>query len=176
MPYGSILHKPPTNLLLLATKQESHKKAFLFTKNTEKNLGKNSEERTSRQKKKIEKVTGQGRRTREEIAKWNQKTALRIQTGGIGHPRPPSGVQHRDPVHSGSSDSLSADKPKHLTQCDKVAAADRKCQLHDNSPYSSKTRAEGCHEEHKPSVFFFFSFLFSVSDLTNEHESYGETI
>ena len=42
---------------------------------------------------KIEKVTGLGRRTREEIAKWNQMTALRFKTGGgdIRHPRPPFG-------------------------------------------------------------------------------------
>ena len=41
---------------------------------------------------KIERVTGLGRRTREEIAKWNQMTALRFQTGGdIRHPRPPFG-------------------------------------------------------------------------------------
>ena len=33
-------------------------------------------------KNKIERVTGLGRRTREEIAKWNQMTALRFQTGG----------------------------------------------------------------------------------------------
>ena len=31
---------------------------------------------------KTERVTGLGRRTREEIAKWNQMTALRSQTGG----------------------------------------------------------------------------------------------
>ena len=31
---------------------------------------------------KTEWVTGLGRRTREEIAKWNQMTALRFQTGG----------------------------------------------------------------------------------------------
>ena len=31
---------------------------------------------------KTERVTGLGRRTREEIAKWNQVTALRFQTGG----------------------------------------------------------------------------------------------
>ena len=30
---------------------------------------------------KTERVTGLGRRTREEIAKWNQMTALRFQTG-----------------------------------------------------------------------------------------------
>ena len=29
-----------------------------------------------------DKVTGQGRRTKEEIVKWNQMTALRFQTGG----------------------------------------------------------------------------------------------
>ena len=31
---------------------------------------------------KTERVTGLGRRTREEIAQWNQMTALRFQTGG----------------------------------------------------------------------------------------------
>ena len=75
--YGRTLHIPPTNLLLLAAKEESYKKAYLFTKNIEEFSGKSSEERTSRQKKdKIERVTGLGRRTREEIAKWNQTTAL----------------------------------------------------------------------------------------------------
>ena len=34
------------------------------------------------EKDKTERVTGLGRRTREEIAKWNQMTALRFQTGG----------------------------------------------------------------------------------------------
>ena len=33
-------------------------------------------------KEKIERVTGLGRQTREEIVKWNQMTALRFQTGG----------------------------------------------------------------------------------------------
>ena len=32
-------------------------------------------------KDKTERVTGLGRRTREEIVKWNQMTALRFQTG-----------------------------------------------------------------------------------------------
>ena len=36
-----------------------------------------------------ERVTGLGRRTREKMAKWNQMTALRFQTGGDNrHPRP----------------------------------------------------------------------------------------
>ena len=34
------------------------------------------------EKYKTERVTRLGRRTREEIAKWNQMTALRFQTGG----------------------------------------------------------------------------------------------
>ena len=92
MPYGSMLHIPMTNLLLLAAKQEPHKKAYLLTKNIEEFSGRSSEEWTSRQKKKIrqKKVTGLGRETREEIVKWNQITALRFKTGGdIRHPRPP---------------------------------------------------------------------------------------
>ena len=49
--YGSMLHISLTNLLLLAAKQESYKKAYLLTKNIEEFSGKSSEERTSRQKK-----------------------------------------------------------------------------------------------------------------------------
>ena len=43
MPYGSTLHRPPTNLLLLAAKQEPYKKAYLLTKNIEEFSGKSSE-------------------------------------------------------------------------------------------------------------------------------------
>ena len=32
MPYGSTLYIPPTNLLLLAAKQEPYKKVYLFEK------------------------------------------------------------------------------------------------------------------------------------------------
>ena len=35
VPYGSMLYVPPTNLLLLAAKQEPYKKAYLLTKNIE---------------------------------------------------------------------------------------------------------------------------------------------
>ena len=34
VPYGSMLHIPPTNLLLLAAKQKPYKKAYFLTKNT----------------------------------------------------------------------------------------------------------------------------------------------
>ena len=33
LPYGSMLHIPLTNLLLLAAKQKPYKKAYLLTKN-----------------------------------------------------------------------------------------------------------------------------------------------
>ena len=39
---------------------------------------------------KTERVTGLGRRTRKEIAKWNQMTALRFQTGGRHQTSPAS--------------------------------------------------------------------------------------
>ena len=76
-------HIPPTNLLLLAAKQEPYKKAYLLMKN----IGRIFRKRFRRmdqqaEKDKTERVTGLGRRTRDEIAKWNQMTALRFQTGG----------------------------------------------------------------------------------------------
>ena len=49
--YGSMLHIPPTNCLLLTAKQEPYKKAYLLTKNIEEFSGKSLEERASRQKK-----------------------------------------------------------------------------------------------------------------------------
>ena len=50
VPYGSMLHIPPTNLLLLAAKQEPYKKAYLLTKNIEEFCRKSLEESASRQK------------------------------------------------------------------------------------------------------------------------------
>ena len=51
-------------------------------------MGQQAEE----EKRKTERVTGLGRKTREEIVKWNQMTALRFQTGGDIRPsRPPLG-------------------------------------------------------------------------------------
>ena len=70
-----MLHVPTTNLLLLAAKQGPYKKAYLLMKNIEE-----FSRRMDQKKKKTERVTGLGRRTREEIAKWNQITALRFQT------------------------------------------------------------------------------------------------
>ena len=60
-------------------------------KHIEEFSGESPKEWTSRQKKvKTERVTGLGRRTREEIAKWNQMTALRFQTGGRHQTSPAS--------------------------------------------------------------------------------------
>ena len=88
-----MLRIPPTNSLLLTAKQEPYKKAYLLTKNIEEFSGKSFEKRASRwSNDKTERVTGLGRRTREEIVKWNQMTALRSRQGGdIRHPQPPFG-------------------------------------------------------------------------------------
>ena len=77
-----MLHIPLTNLLLLAVKQESYKKAYLLTKNIGRSFWKKFRRKDQAEKDQIERVPGLGRRTREEIAKWNQMTALRFQTGG----------------------------------------------------------------------------------------------
>ena len=115
MPYGSTLHIPPINLLPLAAKQESYNKAYLLTKNIEEFSGKKFKRKDQQaEKDKIERVTGLGRRTREEIAKWNQMTALRFPTGGR-HQTPP-GLPPGDcrgkcfAEHS----SISVDKPNKI--------------------------------------------------------------
>ena len=90
MPYGSTLHILPTNLLLLAATQESYKKSLSLNEKFRRKGQQAENDKTDR-------VTGLGRRTREEIAKWNQTTALRFQTGGgdIRHPWPPFGGTHK---------------------------------------------------------------------------------
>ena len=88
VPYDSMLHIPLTNLLLLAAKQKPYKKAYLLTKKKEEFCGKSSDQQA--EKDKTERVAGLGRRTREEIVKWNQMTALRFQTGGRHQTSPAS--------------------------------------------------------------------------------------
>ena len=61
VPYGSMLHIPPTNSLLLAAKHEPYKKAHLLMKNIEEFSGKSSGEWAGRQKtNNTERVTGLG--------------------------------------------------------------------------------------------------------------------
>ena len=97
MSYGSMLHIPLTNSLNLTAKQKPYKKAYLITKNIPDFSGKSLEERASRQKK-TERVTGLGRRTRQETAKRNQMTALRFQTGGR-HQTSPDSLQGRTRIN-----------------------------------------------------------------------------
>ena len=77
-----MLHVPPTNSLLLTAKQEPYKKAYLLAKILKNFPEKVQKKGPAGEEDKTERVTGLGRRTREEIAKWNQMTALRFQTGG----------------------------------------------------------------------------------------------
>ena len=86
-----MLNIPPTNCLLLTAKQEPYKKAYLLTKNIEEFSGKEIRRKGQQaENDKTERVTGLGRRTRKEIAKWNQMTALRFQTGGRHQTSPAS--------------------------------------------------------------------------------------
>ena len=60
-------------------------------KNIEEIVGKKGQENgPAGREKKIEGVIGLHGRTREEIAKWNQMTALRLQTGGRHQTSPAS--------------------------------------------------------------------------------------
>ena len=95
-----MLHIPQTNLLLLAAKQEPYKKAYLLTKNIGRIFWKTFRRMDQlAEKVQTEKAIGLGRRTREEIVKWNQMTALRFQMGGdIRHPRPPFGGDQKNRV------------------------------------------------------------------------------
>ena len=70
MPYGSTLHIPPTNLLVLAAKQEPYKKAYLLTKNIGRIFWKSSGEWTSRQKKRYDKNSN---RTRQKNKRGDSK-------------------------------------------------------------------------------------------------------
>ena len=78
-----MLHILSTNLLLLAAKQEPYKKSLSLDKKYRKNFLEKVQENgpAGRKKDKTERIILLGRRTREEIVKWNQMTALRFQTG-----------------------------------------------------------------------------------------------
>ena len=91
-----MLHIPPTYCLPLTAKQEPYKKTYLLTKNIEEFSGKKLRRKGQQaENDKTERVTGLGRRTREEIEKWNQMTALRFQTGGRHQTSPASLRGHR---------------------------------------------------------------------------------
>ena len=74
-----MLHVPLTNLLPLAAKQEPYKKIYLLTKKYWRIFWKKFRRKDQQaEKDQTEKVTGLGRRRREETAKWNQMTAMYI--------------------------------------------------------------------------------------------------
>ena len=77
-----MLHIPPTNLLLLAVNR-SHGKKPISSQKVLKNFLQKVQENglAGRKKDKTERVTGLGRRTRDELVKWNQMTALRSKRG-----------------------------------------------------------------------------------------------
>ena len=90
-----MLHIPPTNCLLLTAKQEPYKRACLLTKNIEEFSGKKFRRKGQQaENDKTERVTGLGRRTREEIAKWNQNDSHEIPDRGETSDIPglPSGI------------------------------------------------------------------------------------
>ena len=77
-----MLHIPPTNCLLQTAKQEPYKKSLSLNEKYRRLFWKKFRRKGQQaENDKTERVTGLGRRTREEIAKWNQMTALRFQTG-----------------------------------------------------------------------------------------------
>ena len=68
MPYGSMLHIPLTNLLLLAAKQEPYKKAYLSMKNIDEFLGKSLEGPAGRKR-----SDSKGNRTRQKNKRRDSK-------------------------------------------------------------------------------------------------------
>ena len=85
VPYCSKLHTPPTNYRVLAAQWEPYKKKSL-TLNPEclENFLEKSQNRSSANNK-TKRARGLGRtKTREEMGKGKQMTALRFQTGRLG--------------------------------------------------------------------------------------------
>ena len=98
------MHIPRTNLFLLAAKQvpyQKKKKKPISYRKILKNFLKKVQEngQAGRKEIKTEISIGLGRKTREEIVKWNQMTTLRFHTGAetSDFPDLPSGVdiKHR---------------------------------------------------------------------------------
>ena len=87
-----MLQIPPTNLLLLAAKQEPYKKSLSLNEKYWKNFLEKVQQNgpAGRKKDKTERALGLGGRNREETVKWNQVTALRFQTGGRHQTSPAS--------------------------------------------------------------------------------------
>ena len=98
-----MLHIQPTNCLLLTTKQEPYKKSLSLNKKYWRIFWKKFRRKGQQaENDKTERVTGLGRRTREEIAKWNQMAALSFQRGGRHQTSPASlrGTAKKSPLRN----------------------------------------------------------------------------
>ena len=117
------MHNSKYQCHMEAAKQESYKKAYLLTKNIEEFFWKKFRRKDQQaENDNIERVTGLGRRTREEIAKWNQMTALRFQTGGRHQASQASlrGRQRESIVKPGKERAWQRDKCCKTQQSDSV--------------------------------------------------------
>ena len=72
---------------------------------------------------KTERVTGLGRRTREEIAKWNQMTALRFLTGGRHQTSPASLRGCEQNIHKHRTQNPRRTSPLGITPAEKAHKA-----------------------------------------------------
>ena len=84
-----MLHRPPTNLVLLAAKEETYQNACLLTKNIEDfffSFGGKQVRRMGQQtgKRQDRKSNGSRQRNKRGASKVDQMTALRCYTGGDG--------------------------------------------------------------------------------------------
>ena len=94
-----MLHIPPTNLLFLAAKQETYKKAYLLTKNTEEFSGKKVQKNGPVGRKRLNKKS---KRTRQKNNRGDSKVESndsleipdRVETSDI--PSLPLGAIHTD--------------------------------------------------------------------------------
>ena len=80
---------------LAANRNHTKKSTSQLIKIVEEYFGEKSQIWPLAEKKGGERARGVGRRTREEIDKWNQMTALRFQTGGRHQTYPASSGAHR---------------------------------------------------------------------------------
>ena len=87
-----MVHISPTNVLLLAAKQEPHKKAYLLTKNTEEFSRKEFRRKGQQEEKRSDR---KGNRTRQKNKTGDSKVesndSPEIPARDIRHPRPPFG-------------------------------------------------------------------------------------
>ena len=127
------------------------------------------------EKDKTERVTGLGRRTREKIAKWNQMTGLRFQTGGR-HQTSPASLRGRrrrrrrhnlcmtqfpGPAECGLQGQYSVQLKEYILQCP-LKKSDPFISQHAKTrdTTDNRTRRIMCVGLSAEVFFFFFSSFF----------------